>query len=113
MPYKEYLASKDISLKDGTVLSLISKAKAKGHSSEDIFEQNQHHKTESQATGVKAPHDIETIVMEVYKEYEKFLRKSNSLDFDDLLIFGVKLFSQHEKAVSWCRHVMVDELWVI
>ncbi|KAF7354819.1 ATP-dependent DNA helicase PcrA [Mycena sanguinolenta] len=53
--------------------------------------------------------DIHRVVGSVYEQYEKSLRRSNSLDFDDLLLFGVKLFSDHPPATSWCRHVLVDE----
>jgi hypothetical protein len=29
-----------------------------------------------------------------------------------LLCYGVKLF-ENQKVVDWCRHVLVDELWVL
>ncbi|KAF8896349.1 P-loop containing nucleoside triphosphate hydrolase protein [Infundibulicybe gibba] len=45
----------------------------------------------------------------IYEKYERLLRQSNSLDFDDLLLFGVQLFTQHKRAVSWCQHILVDE----
>ena len=53
--------------------------------------------------------DLGEIIATVYKDYEKTLRETNSLDFDDLLVFGVKMFAGHKKASSWCRHVLVDE----
>ncbi|KAJ7929059.1 P-loop containing nucleoside triphosphate hydrolase protein [Mycena leptocephala] len=82
-PFKDFLSSKDISLKDGTVLSHISKAKAKGLTPKNSWQNTVKPKTA--------------------------LRRSNSLDFDDLLLFGVKLFTEHPPATSWCRHVLVDE----
>jgi DNA helicase-2/ATP-dependent DNA helicase PcrA len=52
-------------------------------------------------------------VSDIYENYEKALKRSNSLDFDDLLLFGVKLFRNHPKAVDWCSHVLIDELYVL
>ncbi|KAJ7229193.1 P-loop containing nucleoside triphosphate hydrolase protein [Mycena pura] len=107
-PYKDYMSSKDISLKDGTVLSLISKAKAKGLTAKDfIAEYRKPGKAPSSAFDPQD--DIQHIVGNIYQDYEKSLRRSNSLDFDDLLLFGVKLFAGHPPATSWCSHVLVDE----
>ena len=50
-----------------------------------------------------------SVVAEIYEEYENALRQSNSLDFDDLLVFGARLFA-HRPVVTWCKHVLVDEL---
>ncbi|KAJ3997410.1 P-loop containing nucleoside triphosphate hydrolase protein [Lentinula boryana] len=112
--YKDDLAAKDITLKEGTVLALISKAKAKGLSSRSYLREVQ--------TRVHGPknsdrlfpssstiNDIDLVVAEIYDIYEKTLRKNNSLDFDDLLLFGVKLFTSNPDAVQWCQHVLVDE----
>lgn len=52
----------------------------------------------------------EIIVAEVYVEYEATLRKNNALDFDDLLVYGVQLFSENPSTVDWCQHILVDEL---
>lgn len=49
----------------------------------------------------------------VFEEYEKRLKKSNALDFDDLLIKAVELFDRFrpvaERYSSRFGHVMVDE----
>jgi DNA helicase II / ATP-dependent DNA helicase PcrA len=49
----------------------------------------------------------------VFNEYEKRLRKSNALDFDDLLIRTVELFDKFpaaaEKYSTRFQHIMVDE----
>lgn len=47
--------------------------------------------------------------MQLYGEYELALRESNSLDFDDLLVFGLKLFRSHPGVLEHCRHILVDE----
>ncbi|KAF5367496.1 hypothetical protein D9758_003744 [Tetrapyrgos nigripes] len=111
--YKTDLSAKDISLKDGTVLSLISKAKAKGLSSADFMKETQARlkasKSKDPSSAGFISNDIDFIVAEIYEDYEKTLRQNNSLDFDDLLLFGLKLFSQNEWAANWCKHVFVDE----
>ncbi|KAJ3808888.1 P-loop containing nucleoside triphosphate hydrolase protein [Lentinula aff. lateritia] len=112
--YKDDLAAKDISLKEGTVLALISKAKAKGLSSRDFLREVQarnHGPKDSNEllTSSTTVNDIDFVVAEIYDAYEKTLRKNNSLDFDDLLLFGVKLFTTNLDSVKWCQHVLVDE----
>ncbi|KAJ3820348.1 P-loop containing nucleoside triphosphate hydrolase protein [Lentinula raphanica] len=112
--YKDDLAAKDITLKEGTVLALISKAKAKGHSASSFLRDVStrcHGPKDSHGSSISssAVNDIDLVVAEIYDLYEQNLRKNNSLDFDDLLLFGVKLFTSNPDAVSWCKHVLVDE----
>ncbi|KAJ7604586.1 P-loop containing nucleoside triphosphate hydrolase protein [Mycena polygramma] len=107
-PYKDVLSSRDISLKDGTVLSYISRAKSKGLNAKEFIAE--HSRAKDRRSSDFDPQDeIQRIVGHIYQEYEKALRRHNSLDFDDLLLFGVKLFTEHPPATSWCRHVLVDE----
>jgi DNA helicase II / ATP-dependent DNA helicase PcrA len=100
--HRSELDDKNISLRDVTVLSLISKAKSKGLSLKEYIEA-------VNAPEKPLPDDVKATVATVYEDYTKTLQKSNSLDFDDLLCFGVKLFG-NKKVVHWCRHVLVDEL---
>lgn len=62
--------------------------------------------------GMSGKSRLERAIAEVYEEYQKTLRRSNSLDFDDLLVKGVQLFREHPSASSWCEYVLVDELYV-
>lgn len=115
-PHRNLLDSRDITLKDGTVLSIISKAKAKGQSSAD-FASDVQARYPSATTSAAPAFDtisrtIDEVVADIYIDYEKALRSSNSLDFDDLLLYGVKLFTYHHRAVEWCQHILVDELYV-
>lgn len=55
---------------------------------------------------------VNRIVADVYVDYAKELRTNNSLDFDDLLVYGVKLLKNHPQVVRKTRHVLVDELSV-
>jgi DNA helicase-2/ATP-dependent DNA helicase PcrA len=110
-PHKDFLSAKDISLKDGTVLSYISRAKSKGMTAKDFISEYSKSSSKGHKSSDFDPEDdIQRLVGKIYQDYEKTLRLSNSLDFDDLLLYGVKLFTEHPPATSWCRHVLVDEL---
>ena len=49
----------------------------------------------------------------VYSRYEKRLRETGAVDFDDLLLLVVKLFRESSETLAWYRglwkHVLVDE----
>jgi len=57
--------------------------------------------------------EIEKIVVKVYYEYEKTLRKNNVVDFDDLLKLPVDLFSKNEsildKYQDRYQYILIDE----
>jgi DNA helicase-2/ATP-dependent DNA helicase PcrA len=90
-------------------MSLISKAKAKGQNADDLLP-GPPSASQPRPPPLAGANDIQFIVSQVYCEYERVLRRNNCLDFDDLLLFGVRLFSEHPNSAAWCRHVLVDEL---
>ena len=55
----------------------------------------------------------EEIAKRVYEQYEAILRSSNAVDFDDLLMWSVRLFEDNpeirEKYAKRFEHVLVDE----
>jgi superfamily I DNA/RNA helicase len=55
----------------------------------------------------------ETWLPEVYEQYQSALRAANTLDFDDLLTYVLKLFAEHPRILSAYqkryKFVMVDE----
>jgi len=57
--------------------------------------------------------DFQEAVFKIYIEYEKILKETGALDFDDLLIKTVKLFQKEKKILNkWRRtltHIFVDE----
>ena len=68
---------------------------------------------------LQAPAELKTrtyreeIAKRVYEQYEKILRSSNAVDFDDLLMWSVRLFEENpqvrEKYGRRFEHVLVDE----
>ncbi|KAG1743430.1 P-loop containing nucleoside triphosphate hydrolase protein [Suillus lakei] len=109
-PYSDFLASKDIEVNAATLCSMISRAKSKGETPEDVMPRKGSRHSLSKATSSKSTNeDFQRVFAEIYCDYEKALRNSNSLDSDDLLLFGVRLFSQHPRYAAWCQHILVDE----
>lgn len=57
--------------------------------------------------------DFEEIVCKVYKKYEERLKNNNSVDFDDLLILPIKLFSVYKDILKMYqerfKYILVDE----
>lgn len=93
------------------MLSMISKAKAGGHTSAMLLSKLSNAcQGPNEFKAASRTNDVEYLVADIYQQYEKTLRRNNSLDFDDLLLFGVKLFKEQKKTISWCKHVLVDEL---
>ncbi|KAJ6530406.1 P-loop containing nucleoside triphosphate hydrolase protein [Mycena vulgaris] len=93
-PYKDFLSSKD-----GTVLSSISKAKSKSLTAKHFIAEHSKVNNDRKSSDFDSQDDIQHLVGKLYQD----------LDFDDLLLFGVKLFTEHPPATNWCRRVLVDE----
>jgi DNA helicase II / ATP-dependent DNA helicase PcrA len=97
-------AMKDLKVDDRlvtakTIQSRISHAKNHGKTPQNLIEDSWEPSWEFTAN--------------VFSEYDKRLRKSNALDFDDLLLKTVELFDKFpaaaEKYSDRFRHIMVDE----
>ncbi|WJY67606.1 DNA helicase PcrA [Corynebacterium auris] len=65
------------------------------------------------ADAARTRNPFETTVAEVYGEYQRRLRQSNALDFDDLIGEVVRIFAEHPQVTEYYRrrfrHVLVDE----
>lgn len=52
-------------------------------------------------------------VARIYPVYQRVLRESNALDFDDLLVETVRLFREHPSVLEWyqkqLKYILVDE----
>ncbi len=57
--------------------------------------------------------DAESLAYEIYKEYQATLKKNNSVDFDDLLVLPVKLFTNHKDVLEHYQdkyqYILIDE----
>src|SRR6185369_528450 len=86
-------------IKPRSILEVISKAK-NSQMDEEQF-------------SLQAGSYYEELAAKVYARYQKELKQTNSLDFDDLIRLTVKLFQEHpdvlEKYQKIFRYVMVDE----
>ena len=89
----------DKSIRPQAILNEISSAKEKMQSPEQYA---------AKATGF-----MERLTAEIYTSYNALLRKSNALDFDDILYYAVRLLEQREdvreKYQERFLHVLVDE----
>lgn len=115
--HKKTLDKYEVTLQEATLLSKISKAKAKGLKPSDLLaelklpqEKRSSMKGKERAIEESRQDFVDRITAEIYRDYQRQLTKNNSLDFDDLLVFGVRLFRNHPKVGKWCKHVLVDEL---
>lgn len=86
--------------KERSVMSVISSAKDKLIGPEEFL--------------LNAGQDFrQRRVGEMYKEYQKLLKKNNALDFDDLIVKTVELFQNSSEVLNYYqdrfRYIMVDE----
>ncbi|HQP97688.1 MAG TPA: UvrD-helicase domain-containing protein [bacterium] len=95
----EAVAGLSKSLKPNVVIQMISNAKAHLIGPEEYRKQ--------------AFDFVRKQVADLYAEYERILQENHALDFDDLLIYGVRLLKECEEVrnhyQSRFRHVMIDE----
>ncbi|MBU1018251.1 UvrD-helicase domain-containing protein [Patescibacteria group bacterium] len=89
----------DDRVKPRLVLSIISNAKNRLQSA-------------GQFKGMSV-RSFDKLVADLYEEYEKRLKANNALDFDDLLLYAVRLFKEHPDVLDtyqerW-RFINVDE----
>ncbi|KAF5327158.1 hypothetical protein D9619_004893 [Psilocybe cf. subviscida] len=110
-PYKDYMLMNNLTMSDGAASSIISKAKAKGMSAAMVLQDaDERDKAERRSQpSTSSTMSTRRILAEVYVGYETVLKENNALDFDDLLIYGVKLFQNHDASTLWCNHILVDE----
>ena len=65
------------------------------------------------AYGVFARTDIDKTIVKIYEKYEDKLRKSSTVDFDDLLMLPIELFKKDKKVLEHYqnkyKYVFIDE----
>ena len=71
------------------------------------------HMQEPLVTASRADSYFEEVVHRVYKVYQDLLQENQALDFDDLLLFTMRLFSDYPNVLrryqERYRHILVDE----
>lgn len=98
-----------LDIKDIVAVELISKAKAKCITPEEMESTARRdlQRTTTLSKGETSPH-IMLQLSPVYKEYVEECQKHNALDFDDLLMLAVKLLKKKPDCID-IEHVFVDE----
>ncbi len=90
------ISSKGEKLEAGAVLGLLSRSRNAGQ----------------RAASFGDP-AVRALAEHVRPQYESALRACNAVDFDDLILLTLRLFTEHPQALSACRaqyrYVMVDE----
>ncbi len=83
-----------------TVQNKISAAKNRMISWTDLEKENRHDQMHKQ-------------IVQIYKTYQENMLRGNSMDFDDILVYAVKLFRENPDVLdayqTRFRHIMVDE----
>lgn len=100
-------------LKVEQVMSEISRAKAKNMSPED-FMTHVRQISKAGSSNVNGGRrgestEVRRTAAEIYLDYQDHLKKNNSVDFDDLLVYGVQLFRDDPTVIGNVQHVLVDE----
>src|SRR5205814_3682108 len=70
-------------------------------------------KNGGERAAVFADESVKAMAEHVRSRYESALRACNAVDFDDLILLALRLFSEHSESLEACRakyrYVMVDE----
>ena len=95
---KRVLEEKGITSDHEAIYHEISRMKNKKQNTPSLKKSNSNH----QFDGI----DLKQIMY----EYEKRLKESNTLDFDDLMLCALDLFDKQPRVISEFEHVLVDEV---
>jgi len=112
--YKRNFVIYDQSEQLSAVKKILSHVSAKGEKIDAGVILARLSKIKNTADGASAPTDNETAVARhIGPRYESALRACNAVDFDDLLLLVLRLFTEYPETLEVCRakyrYVMVDE----
>jgi DNA helicase-2/ATP-dependent DNA helicase PcrA len=111
-PYHEEMLKNNCTLSRKDIHNKISRSKGKGFDPDEHIRDLLAHVFKNVPEEKRDENMLtfgQMFVVRIWREYEGELRRSNLVDFDDLLIFGVRLVKGHKKVVNWCRHILADE----
>ena len=113
--YKKNFVIYDESEQLGAVKKILSNISAKGESTDPkaILSLIGRFKNGGSKSAAFAEPSVRAMAEHVLKRYESALRACNAIDFDDLLLLALKLFTDFPAVLTACRekfrYVMVDE----
>jgi len=113
--YKRNFVIYDESEQLGVIKKILSHLSAKGENTDPkvILSFLSRYKNGAIKSHSFADESAAALAQHIQSRYETALRACNAIDFDDLLLLMLKLFTEHPKVLAFCRekfrYVMVDE----
>lgn len=113
--YKRNFVIYDESEQLGAVKKILSQISAKGAKTDPaaILGLLSRFKNGGERASVYADPDLHALAQHIRARYESALRACNAVDFDDLILLTLRLFTEHPDSLEACRskyrYVMVDE----
>src|SRR5450755_4590417 len=113
--YKKNFVIYDESEQLAAVKKILSSISAKGEKTEPsaILSLLSRYKNGGERATVFADESVKALAEHIRKRYETALHACNAVDFDDLILLTLRLFTEHPDALEACRakyrYVMVDE----
>lgn len=59
--------------------------------------------------GSHAMRERQEAMADLFEGYENAMKEATALDFDDLLIYGLRLFQNHPRVIANIENVLIDE----
>jgi superfamily I DNA/RNA helicase len=113
--YKRNFVIYDESEQLSTIKKILSGISAKGEKTDPsaVLAMLSKFRNGGSRAAAFADQSVAALAEHVRKRYESALRACNAVDFDDLILLTLRLFTEHRAALEACRakyrHVMVDE----
>jgi DNA helicase-2/ATP-dependent DNA helicase PcrA len=113
--YKRNFVIYDESEQLSVVKKILAHISAKGEKADPaaVLSLLSRFKNDAEDSGLFGEPSVRALAQHVRSRYESALRACNAVDFDDLILLTLRLFSEHRDALAACRaryrYVMVDE----
>ena len=113
--YKRNFVIYDESDQLGAIKKILSAISAKGEKTDAaaVLAMLSKFKNGGERAAIFGDESIRALAQHVAKRYESALHACNAVDFDDLILLTLRLFTEHPDALETCRakykYVMVDE----
>ena len=113
--YKRNFVIYDESEQISAIKKILARISAKGEKTDPaaILALLSRYKNGGERATAFADESVRALAEHIRKRYESALRACNAVDFDDLILLALRLFSEHPDALEACRtkyrYVMVDE----